>query len=150
MSRLRRVADIEQRRRDQAGAELSKAREELRWHHDQLQQMMTPTAERTQPSGPSMLAHRQAAGRMVERLVEATRAQREVVDAAEEQFAETDMKARQMARAVELHDERLDAARRRAVERAVEDTVLTVSADRRNRSTPTATPTPTPTSGENR
>lgn len=136
MSRLRRVADIDRRRRDQAVAKLSEARQELIRHHDQLDQMMTPAAEGQQTSGPSMLAHRQAAGRKVERLVEATRAQRTVVDAAEEKFLATDKRAKQMERAVELEDERLAADRRRAAERAMEDTVIAVTADRRTRPQP--------------
>lgn len=131
MSRLRRVADIEGRRRDQAGAQLFEARQELSRHHEQLRRLSTPTAERLPISGAAMLAHREAAGRLVERLVEATQAQRAVVNAAEEQFAENDKRARQMARAVELDDERTAAARRRAEERAMEDTVIAVSADRR-------------------
>lgn len=133
MSRLRRVADIEGRRRDQAGARLFEARQELDRYHEQLRRMLTPTAERESHSGASMLVHRQAAGRMVERLVEATQAQRAVVDSAEEHYAESDKRARQMERAVELDDERLAATRRRAVERAMEDTVIAVTAGR-NRS----------------
>ncbi|MDH3301570.1 MAG: hypothetical protein OES24_13790 [Acidimicrobiia bacterium] len=133
MSRLRRVADIDKRRRDQAGAELSNARRELTRHRDQLNQMMTPTGEGDQSSGQSMLAHRQAAGRKVERLVEATRAQRTVVDAAEEKFVETEKRARQMARAVEMETERMAADRRRAADRVMEDTVIAVTADRRIR-----------------
>lgn len=136
MSRLRRVAHIEGRRRDQAGAQLSEARQELVRYHEQLKNMMSPAAEREAQSGASMLARRQAANRMVERLVEATQAQRTVVSSAEEHFAETDKRARQMKRAVELEDERLAAERRRAAERAMEDTVIAVSAGRRTRSQP--------------
>lgn len=131
MSRLRRVADIEGRRRDQAGAELYEARQELTRHHEQLEGMMTPSAEREPTSGASMLAHRQAAGRKVERLVEAAQAQREVVDDAAQQFADTDKRARQIARAVELDDQRLASARRRAEERRMEDTLIAVAADRK-------------------
>lgn len=133
MSRLRRVAHIEGRRRDQAGAQLSEARQELTRYHDQLRSMMAPTAEREPRSGASMLAHRQAAGLMVERLVEATQAQRDVVSSAEERFAETDKRARQVERAVELEDERQAAVRRRAAERIMEDTVIAVTAGRRTR-----------------
>ncbi len=136
MSRLRRVADIEGRRRNQAGAQLSEAWEELSNHREQLQRMMTPTAEREPTSGASMLAHRQAAGRMVQRLVEATQAQRAVVNAAREHFAEADKRARQIARAVELDDDRRLAARRRAEDRAMEDTVMAVTARRRAASQP--------------
>lgn len=136
MSRLRRVAHIEGRRRDRAGAQLHEARQELTRYRDQLTSMMTPTAEREPQSGASMLAHRQAAGRMVERLVEATQAQRAVVNSAEEHFAESDKRARQMERAVELEDERLAADRRRAAERIMEDTVVAVNAGRRNPTRP--------------
>ncbi|MDH4277363.1 MAG: hypothetical protein OEW83_04685 [Acidimicrobiia bacterium] len=136
MSRLRRVAHIEGRRREQAGAQLFDARQELVRYHEQIRSMMAPTAERKPQSGAAMLAHRQAAGRMVERLVEATQAQRAVVSSAEEHFAETDKRAKQMARAVEIEDERLAADRRRATERVMEDTVIAVTAGRRSRPQP--------------
>lgn len=131
MSRLRRVADVERRRRDQAGAQLNDARQELTRHHEQLERMMTPTAGREPTSGASMLAHREAAGRMVERLIEASQAQREVVNAAAEQFALTDQRARQMAKAVEMDDERRTLDRRRAEDRRMEDTMIAVTAGRR-------------------
>ena len=131
MSRLRRVANIEGRRRDQAGARLLEARQELSRHHELLRRMMTPTAEQEQASAASMLAHREAAGRMVERLVEAAQAQRLLVNEAEEHFADTERRARQMERAVELNDEREALTRRRAEERAMEDTVIAVSAGRK-------------------
>ena len=81
-----------------------------------------------------MLARRQAAGRLVERLVEASQTQREVVEEAEQHFADTDKRARQMARAVELDDERTAAARRQAEERRMEDAMIAVAAGRKNRS----------------
>ncbi len=131
MTRLERVADIERRRRDAAGAQLHAARRELDRHREQLRNASTPSTDTEPTSGASMLTRRQAAGRMVERLVAATQAQRTVVDQAVEDFERTDRRARQMNRAAELESERQAAARRRIEERNMEDTMIGVTAGRR-------------------
>lgn len=134
MTRLERVADIERRRRDKAGSELAGARRDLAFHRDQLRRVTAPATNHSAAtgtgSGSLMLAHRQAAGRLIDRLVEETQRQRAVVADAEAAFAAAEQRAKQMERAAELEAERLLAARRKAEERKLEDTVIAVSSRR--------------------
>lgn len=131
-SRLDRVAAVENRRRAQAGSYLARARQDLDHYRRRLEQAMTANPTEPETGSPAaMLAGRRAVGRMVDRLIDDTRAQNQLVAEAEQAFRHADRRSAQMDRAVELAVERQTAERRKLVENRVEDTVIAVSIRRR-------------------